>query len=225
MIKKEFRKYSASFGVNFHSAFLAYPLYSFHGKSNSGLLTLANKKIDEAIRKSLPIDEGMFSRFFDLDRAIVINYLPISNGKKLVLINCHLSAYDKGGKYRELQTKLLSSLLENLYKDGNYVIAGGDFNQDISDSIDYFPTKEKVPYWVKKFKKEYLSNNFYFADAKNNAPTCRGANIPYEKGISYLTVIDGFILSKNIEVIKVFNVENEFKYSDHNPVYLEFILK
>jgi len=46
-----------------------------------------------------------------------------------VLVNLHLEAYDSGeGKIA--QTKLLVEFLEQEYAKGNYVIAGGDFNQD-----------------------------------------------------------------------------------------------
>ena len=61
------------------------------------------------------------------------NYLqkfPVTNGYKLILINSHMSAYDKGGKMRVKQLKLLNSVMESEYKKGNYVIVGGDFNRN-----------------------------------------------------------------------------------------------
>ena len=66
-----------------------------------------------------------------------------------------------------------------------------------------------------------LNDNFSFATSKN-APTCRSTDMPYEKGVNYTVVIDGFIVSKNIKVEKILNIDTDFKYSDHNPVYLEF---
>ena len=49
--------------------------------------------------------------------------------------------------------------------------------------------------------------------------------MPYEKGVSYSAVIDGFIVSDNVEVTYVENIDLEFLYSDHNPVIIDFILK
>ena len=58
-----------------------------------------------------------------------------------------------------------------------------------------------------------------------NEATCRGADIPYEKGVNYVTVIDGFIVSDNVEVISNATVDTQYAYSDHNPVKLCFKLK
>ena len=54
--------------------------------------------------------------------------------------------------------------------------------------------------------------------------TCRAAEIPYTKGVNYLNVIDGFIVSDNIKVNSVYNINNEFSFSDHQPVKMEFEL-
>ena len=52
--------------------------------------------------------------------------------KELVLINFHLEAYDSGeGKIA--QSKMLAEKLESEYQQGNYVIAGGDFNQTFEE--------------------------------------------------------------------------------------------
>ena len=40
------------------------------------------------------------TKFTDLDRCFLISRLGLDNGKELVLINVHLSAYDQGGTIR-----------------------------------------------------------------------------------------------------------------------------
>ena len=47
----------------------------------------------------------------------------------------------------------------------------------------------------------------------------------YIKDETYTCVVDGFIVSDNIEINLVENVDNQFLYSDHNPVYMEFTLQ
>lgn len=43
--------------------------------------------------------------------------------------------------------------------------------------------------------------------------------------MNYLTVLDGFLVSSNVEVKAVRNVDTGFAYSDHNPVQMTFVLK
>ena len=49
-------------------------------------------------------------------------------------------------------------------------------------------------------------------------------DIPYIKGVNYITILDGFIISDNI-VADAENIDADFMYSDHNPVKLTFKLK
>ena len=55
------------------------------------------------------------------------------------------------------------------------------------------------------------------------APTCRLLNQPYSAGSSgtQFYVIDGFILSPNVEPVSVRTQDAEFAVTDHNPVVLE----
>ena len=52
----------------------------------------------------------------------------------------------------------------------------------------------------------------------------RGADIAYEKGTTYTTIVDGFIVSGNVQATAE-NIDTGFDYSDHNPVQLTFSLK
>lgn len=58
-------------------------------------------------------------------------------------------------------------------------------------------------------------------------PTCRLLNQPYDPDSedTQYYVIDGFILSPNVELIGVETIDAGFVNSDHNPVYLEAALK
>ena len=58
----------------------------------------------------------------------------------LVVVNLHLEAYDDGeGKIA--QTKQLREFIEAEYAKGNYVIAGGDFNQIFPGGLNAYPNK------------------------------------------------------------------------------------
>jgi len=105
MLKGMSQDYSSVYAANFHSAYLLYPLNDFHGKVLSGILTLSKYKISNSVRRSFPVDPGFPNRFFDLDRCFSVTRLPLDSGKELVLINLHMSAYDKGGTIRAENNK------------------------------------------------------------------------------------------------------------------------
>lgn len=227
MIMDSFIDYSSVYASNFHSAYLLYPFNDPIGKTEAGIVTLSNYKINSATRYKLPIDESFPTKFFDLDRCFMITRYSVSGGKELVLINVHLSAYDEGGVYRKQQLELLNEILKKEKEKGNYVIAGGDFNHDIADSLDNFKSGQKVPEWVYVLQDSDLADGYSFATSKN-IPTCRSTDIPYTKDVNYSVVLDGFIVSSNVMVTNVENIAQEnnelFVYSDHNPVEMKFVL-
>ena len=61
-------------------------------------------------------------------------------------------------------------------------------------------------------------------DEKKPVPSCRNADGPYNPDQFVLT-IDGFIVTKNIEVVSKEVLDTQFAYSDHNPVRMEFTIK
>lgn len=224
MLSEQFSNYATTFAVNFHSGFLCYPINDPHGYVNAGIATYSKYKIGSSVRRQLPIDNGFFAKFFDLDRCLSINRLPIeSSDKEFVLINLHLSAYDKGGIIRAQQLEVINKILEVEYEKGNYIVVGGDFNHDIVESINLFETEQEVPEWVFQLFNSNLAEHFSFS-AATNCPTCRSTDIPYTKGVNYSVVIDGFIVSDNVTVINNSNIDTDFTYSDHNPATMTFKL-
>lgn len=230
MLQNAYTQYSSAFANNFHSGYLFYPILDPHGASDAGLATFSKYNIETGLRKSFPIDESFPAKFFDLDRCFSVYTLPINGStKKLILINLHMSAYDEGGKIRAKQLETLNSFITNEYEKGNYVIAGGDWNHDIANSSDIFESNEKKPEWVAKITSDNIPSSFTFAKA-TNAPTCRSTDIPYTKDangniVNYRVVIDGFLVSNNIQIDFVENIDLDFKYSDHNPAQMKFTLK
>ena len=214
------------FAVNFHSGFLAYPFYDMHGVVNAGLLSESRFTVDEAVRRSYPIDESFPWKFFDLDRCFLVQRIPVANGKDLVLINNHMSAYDEGGVYRAKQLDLLCGIMAQEYAAGNYVIVGGDWNHALANSAELYKSQQLVPPWVALFDESLLPAGFSVVAADNLAEvaSCRGDDIPYEKGVTYRVTVDGFVVSDNVEATAL-NIETDYAFSDHNPVLLTFELK
>lgn len=225
-VKDTFSTYESSFASNFHSGFLAYPLHDMHGKVNSGILTLSRVNMINSIRRSYPVTTDFPDKYFDLDRCFQITRYKLPDKHSLVLINSHMSAYDKGGKFRAAQLKLLTDTLVSEYAKGNYVIAGGDWNHALCDSLELYPSEQGIPDWVKPLNASDLPQGFtcVAADNLSEVPTCRGDDIAYEKGVTYTTTVDGFIVSNNVEA-QAHNIDTGFATSDHNPVLLTFKLK
>ncbi len=230
MLQENFNTFASSNAVNFHSGFLFYPLSSPHGTVNSSIATFSKYQVESGVRRSFPIDESFPTKFFDLDRCFAVYRLQVEGYEhELVLVNLHMSAYDEGGKIRAKQLKMLMTFLDEEYQKGNFVVAGGDWNHDIASSADIFKTQEKKPDWVGYITESDIPAHFKFASSKN-APTCRSSDIPYTKDengnlVNYSVVIDGFLVSDNVEISSVTNINTEFKFSDHNPVCMKFLLK
>lgn len=245
MITKKFLNYDHSFAINFHSAYLPYPLYDMHGKSNSGIATFSKYSIQEAYRKEYTIAKDL-SKLFDLDRCFSYSIVKVENGKNLYLVNSHMSAYDEGGKIRQKQLDELNAFLTMCAQNQDYVIVGGDFNHDlltynpqfIYDKINNraFNMTLKSPDWISFFfdenQKSPLVDN-YQVIAADNWPSCRNNDIEWDEEETFVCCVDGFIVSDNIEVLVNKNIKTGlgnkniagFAFSDHEPAYLSFKLK
>lgn len=224
ILKEAFPEYGSVYANNFHSAYLFYPFSDPHGAVQAGLLNFSRYKVEEAKRRSYPVDNSFITKFTDLDRCFSLMRIPVKNGRELVLVNSHMSAYDEGGKVRARQLELLNTVMEEEYLAGNYVIVGGDFNHALGeDAAEGFASKQKFPAWVSVLTEADIAEGVRIQKAENEleVPTCRGADIPYTKGVNYVTVVDGFLVSDNIRA-KAENIDTDFAYSDHNPVKLEF---
>ena len=212
------------FAYNFKCNFVPYPV-PFIGKVGSGLVTLTDYKMNSAKRISLPESFSWPVKTCNLKRCMLETRIPVEGtDKELVLINFHLEAYDSGeGKIA--QSKMLAEKLHEEYEKGNYVIAGGDFNQTF-DGMETYPIHNDENWVPGVISIDEIGDNFSFA-VNDNEPTCRLLNGPYSGNFedSQVYVIDGFIVSDNIEVTNVENIRTEFKYSDHQPVLMNAKLK
>ena len=226
MICQAMPDYGNAYTSAFHSVYLFYPLTQPHGSVESGLVTLSKYHIDESMRRQFPVSTSFIDKFFDLDRCFTVSRIPIDNGKELVLISLHMSAYDKGGEMRKKQLEMLNGVFAEEYAKGNYVVAGGDWNHDIAGTIDTFECEQKIPGWVYQLDDSQLSEGFSFVIPENasEVPSCRGADVTYKKGYGYTVTVDGFVVSDNVEAVSEV-IDTEFAYSDHQPVKVTFKLK
>ncbi len=217
-----------AFAVNFKVSFVPLPVPPI-GKVYGGIATYGKYDIGGARRIALPCPFKWPLRTFNLKRCLLETRIPVEGSdKELVIFNLHLEAYDSG-EGKVAQTRLLKDVLRAEFDAGNYVIAGGDFNQVFSNvDISAYPVLEGM--WkagsidVSEFDDDYI----FVADS--GAPSCRSLDRPLAGAGSrdpedfQYYVIDGYIVSPNIEIESFHTEDLGFVSSDHNPVIIDFKL-
>ena len=216
-------KLNSAYAPNYLCKFVPYPFPPI-GQIDAGLATYTKFPINNAERHSLPCPFKYPVRVANMKRCLLETRFKTDSGKDLVVFNLHLEAYDDG-EGKAAQTKMLIEILENEYSKGNYVIAGGDFNQAMYGTMEKYPVQNEDLWAPSILGEDILSEGWQFI-YDDEVPTCRLLNKPYtDRENHQFYVIDGFIVSPNVEVIKSETVDLNFESSDHNPVRLEVKLK
>ena len=227
LINEELYEYASAYAIDYDSSFMMYPFYHPHGKVKAGLCLYSKYEITSSLRRSLPISTS-FSKFVDLDRCYSITRIPVDNGRELVIMTLHLSAYGNSDAIREGQVNMLIEDMEKEYAAGNYVIVGGDFNHDLKADED---ATDDLASWAYPFPRSSLPSHFEFAmdqlgeevkEALWNSS--RNADMAYDPEETYTVTLDGFIISDNITMTYYENINTGYSYSDHDPVLMRFTL-
>ena len=221
------RPYDSVFAQNYDSPYLMYPITEPHGANKAGIMTFSAYPVTESLRRQLPIETGL-SKVLDLDRCYSKSRIKAENGKEFILYNFHLSAYTSDPATAENQLKMVIEDMQKEYNAGNYCLAGGDFNRDLlGNSPEIFGTATLDDNWAKPINKDLFNDDIILEaplDEQAMVASCRNPDKPYEKG-DFVVTIDGFIHSANVEVARSRVIDTGFKYSDHNPVIMQFKLK
>ena len=217
--------YMNSFAINYQAGYVPYPFPTTLGKVKSGIATFSKYQVNEATRYQLPIPFSWPLSMVNLKRCLLVNRLKIEGSEKeLVLVNLHLEAYDDGeGKVK--QTNQLKEFIASEYAKGNYVIAGGDFNQTFSN-VD----NSAYPTYGNNWRQPEIDSTIFencVCLMDNNVPTCRLLDKPYfeaNKDTFQYYMIDGFIITDNISLTNIETLNYGFEHSDHNPVLMQIKL-
>ena len=223
-ITKKVNYYNA-FAPNYIAKFVPIPPTNPMGGVYSGLLSISNYTPTISIRYQYPGSFGWPSRIFNLKRCMLVNRYPTKDGKELILINSHLSAFDDGSLKKQEMDFVKLFILEE-YSKGNYVVVGGDWNQSPPKfSLTTFGSNYKVDFFIlSNVDSTFMPKEWHWVYDKT-APTNRYLNEPYQKGKTFRSILDFFLASPNIEVVSNKTIDLEFANSDHNPVTMCFQLK
>lgn len=225
MLNSVLENYSSVFAKNYDVEFVPLPFTSPMGKVEAGLMTLTQYRPIEAERHSFKANYSWPKNLFMLDRCFILTKFNVSNGKQLIVINTHNSAFDSGGKLRKQQLEKLKKFMRKEFKKGNYVIAGGDWNLN---PPSFKPGEVNAGYQAEALgtpvDKDIFPVNWQWV-YDPVLPTNRDVSAPFEKQTTKTTIIDYFVISPNVKVDTVKVIDLQFRSSDHQPVLMEVVLE
>lgn len=207
-------------GLNYKVEFVPVPVSTPLGKVKTGVATYSDIDPIQTIRYGFSGNYFWPKRLFMLKRCFMVCKFHVNNGKFLSIINVHNSAYDDGS-LKTQQLNLLNEYAQQQYKQGNYVLMGGDWNQ----CPDKFEPGYSQPFDTEDLS--YLPAGFlsnWQRIYSDSIPSNRRVNIPYTKDETLTTLIDYYIASPNITVTELKPQDMNFKNSDHQPLIISFIL-
>ena len=216
--------YTAYYAPNYRNDHVPIPLlqpWDHYGAVESGLLSLSRYVPDSASRISLPGEFPWPKRVFQLDRCVLRQVFPTGRAGDVVVYNVHLSAYDSDGSLRRQQMAYLRERVLADEKAGHYVVVGGDWNQ-IPPGFNWFTVNPGVEetQLPPAISFEYLPPGWVWA-YDPAVPTVRTSDVPYDMHASRRSVIDFYLCSPNIRLRQIKTINQDFRFSDHQPVYLE----
>ena len=212
-------QYGASFAWNFRVRWIPVPLFKPVGKVLAGLSTFFRQPVAEASRIQLPGRAYWPRRQFDLRRCLAEHRMILDNERSLFVFNLHLSAFDRGGHLREQEMQEIKKRAEMLADEGHYVIFGGDWNHDLTavSKGNHWQHPVDRPSWLMPLKPSHQPKGYQWA-YDGSIPTVREAHAPYDSNDTFTAVIDGFLVSDNVQILDIRTHDLDFGPSDHHPV-------
>ncbi|MCP9235157.1 endonuclease/exonuclease/phosphatase family protein [Lewinella sp. JB7] len=216
--------FSAYYAPNFRSKRVPIPVFQpwdHYGAVESGLLSLSRYQPLTAERISLPGTFPWPTRLFQLDRCVLRQVFTVRGDRELAVYNVHLSAYDDDGSLRRHQMNYIRSLVLDDQAAGRYVIAGGDWNQ-LPPGFNWFslnPTVEEtiLPPGVGF---DFMPSGWNWAYDPAVASVRKSDDV-YDSHRSERSVIDYYLTSPDVRLLRIKALDQDFRFSDHHPVYLE----
>ena len=227
-IAKKLTNHYGFFATNYDVFFVPTPPSNPMGEVNSGIATFSKFIPEYSTRYSLPGVFGFPLQLFMLDRCFLVNRYKVRNGKELVLINTHNEAFDEGG-IRKAQMERLREFVLNEYNSGNYVVAGGDWNQYPPDFKPAFSENKSFTGQVGNFRLMGIESDFMPGEWEwiydPATPSFRTVIASYDPASTPTSICDFFLISPNLESVSVKCHHLGFANSDHNPIIMQVKFK
>lgn len=222
LFKQALPKMSYAYGLNYDVKYIPIPVLRPMGKVKAGMANWSRYLPYEASRNGFDVNFDWLKRIFMLDRCFIVTKHKLSNGKELVMINVHNSAFDDENVLKPIELNTLKSFMMEEYRKGNYVVAGGDWNQNPPGYSATSIHKQWNPVSIPHPISETLFPSEWKWAFDNTIPSERFNDKPFVKGINKTTTIDFFLVSPNVNVVSIETINLDFNYSDHQPILMTF---
>lgn len=223
-LQQSFSEYASVFTQNYKVPFVPVPPSHPMGGAQSGIFALSRTQPLEAHGLRLPGRQAWPNRLFNLKRTLSVLRFAAPNGKQLVVVNAHLTAFDSVGNMRQLESAMVREKVLAEQQAGNYVIVGGDWNSALPGKATPPCNKDQDDRsWLIDMPQDFAPAGWNWA-VGTNAPTVRTLGAPMNAKTTCNAYIDGFLLSPGIELKRVATVDLGFLHGDHNPVEMEIVL-
>jgi len=193
------------------------PLRLKHGSVIASRVTARRAEIAPLPQESDPM-LGLVVRLYALQ---VVTIASTDDGPDWVIVNLHLSAFDDGAHLRLEQLRAVFDFAEAKYRLGNRVILGGDWNMILMHTDFESTTPDEFLDWIHDLPRDWVPEDWTIA-VDPARPTVRTLYKPYVQGENFTGIIDGFIVSPNVEVVEIETRDTGFMHSDHMPVIARF---
>ena len=222
LIENSLPNYLSLYADNYLVNYVPVPYTEPMGYVHAGLQTLSKNIPAKSIRYAFPGNYSWPTSLFMLDRCFIANRYKLPNGKELVVVNTHNSAFDDGSLKKQ-QLEYLKVFLEQELAKGNYFIVGGDWNQNPPgiNPENFGSYAESKEFLLSELDKDIFPADWQWVFDPNTA-TNRSNITEYIKGKTSTTILDFFLTSPNIKVNFITTIDLGFKNSDHQPIIMKF---
>lgn len=203
------------FSADLLTRYLPWPLRFEHG-----LALFSRKQIGAVNVEPLPLEKGKIGGLIQRQYSLRVVRVRAQGKSDWVIMGVHLAAFDKNAEIRRKQLAEVMRYATVLHAQGSPVIVAGDFNLVLAQTCFKTTTAPKYLGWIHNFPMDALPVGWRIG-ADPRVASVRTNERPYKAGENYTTVIDGFIVSPDVEIESVTARDLGFAFSDHQPVLLK----
>ena len=200
------------------------------GSVGRQLATLSRYEIEHAERLQLPVSEvNLISRQFKPKNALLLTYLPLSDGGQMAVLNTHLDRATQPDETLQAQVSAVAKVLDKFESHGTPWLIGGDFNLLPLGQYQRLPSEQRTPY-SSDSALHVLWDKYPMIPTNNEASGIDRArwltHYPNDTNVSGPDrTVDFLFYSPRIKRVEArVRQDDTLRISDHLPVIARFLL-
>ncbi|KAB0501276.1 endonuclease/exonuclease/phosphatase family protein [Pseudomonas moorei] len=200
------------------------------GSVGRQLATLSRYEIEHAERLQLPVSQvNLISRQFKPKDALLLTYLPLSDGGQMAILNTHLDRATQPDDTLQTQISAVTKVLDKFESRGTPWLIGGDFNLLPLGQYQRLPSEQRTPYSADSAL-HVLWDKYPMIPTNNEASGIDRArwltHYPNDPGVSGPDrTVDYLFYSPRIKRVEArVRQDDTLRISDHLPVIARFLL-